>query len=84
MNIIIIVIFLIMVFVLFQGLFHMLKAPKQGVNNQKNLVRSLTWRVGIWVVLFASIILSKEMGWLDPSESLNPSNFQKEVDQREN
>lgn len=83
MKIVIIIIFLIMVFVLFQGLYHMLKTPKEGVNNQKKLVRSLTWRISIWVVLFAFILLSKEMGWLDPSESLNPSNFQKEVDLRD-
>ena len=83
MKIVIIIIFLLMVFVLFQGLYHMLKAPKEGVNNQKKLVRSLTWRIGIWIALFAFILLSKEMGWLNPSESLNPSNFQKEVDLRD-
>ena len=83
MNIVIIIIFLLMVFVLFQGLYHMLKTPKNGVENQKKLVRSLTWRIGIWIVLFAFILLSKEMGWLNPSESLNPVNFQKEVDQRD-
>ncbi len=83
MNIVIIIIFLLMVFVLFQGLYHMLKTPKNGVENQKKLVRSLTWRIGIWIVLFAFILLSKEMGWLNPSESLNPTNFQKEVDQRD-
>ena len=83
MNIVIIIVFLLMVFVLFQGLYHMLKTPKNGVENQKKLVRSLTWRIGIWIVLFAFILLSKEMGWLNPSESLNPTNFQKEVDQRD-
>ena len=83
MNIVIIIIFLLMIFVLFQGLYHMLKTPKNGLENQKKLVRSLTWRIGIWIVLFAFILLSKEMGWLNPSESLNPANFQKEVDQRD-
>jgi len=83
MNVVIVIVFLLMVFVLFQGLYHMLKTPKNGVENQKKLVRSLTWRIGIWIVLFGFILLSKNMGWLDPSESLNPVNFQKEVDQRE-
>ena len=83
MNVVIVIVFLLMVFVLFQGLYHMLKTPQNGVENQKKLVRSLTWRIGIWIVLFGFILLSKNMGWLDPSESLNPVNFQKEVDQRE-
>ena len=83
MNVVIVIVFLLMVFVLFQGLYHMLKTPKNGVENQKKLVRSLTWRIGIWIVLFGFILLSKNMCWLDPSESLNPVNFQKEVDQRE-
>ena len=83
MNIVIIIIFLLMVFVLFQGLYHMLKTPKEGAENQKKLVRSLTWRIGIWVVLFTFILLSKEMGWLKPSNSINPVNFQKEVDLRD-
>lgn len=83
MNIVIIIVFLLMVFVLFQGLYHMLKTPKNGLENQKKLVRSLTWRIGIWIVLFAFILLSKEMGWLNPSESLNPANFQQEVEQRD-
>lgn len=80
---VIIILFLIMIFVLFQGLYHMLKSPRNNIENQKKLARSLTWRIGIWVVLFAFIILSKEMGWLNPSNSMNPSNFQKEVDQRD-
>ncbi len=82
-NTVIIIIFLLMVFVLFQGLYHMLKSPRDNLESQKKLVRSLTWRIGIWVVLFGFIILSKQMGWLDPSESMNPANFQKEVDQRD-
>ena len=82
MTTIIIVLFILMVFVLFQGLYHMLKAPRNDAENQKKLVKSLTWRIGIWIVLFAFIIASKELGWLKPSNSMNPTNFQKEVDQR--
>jgi len=83
MNFVIIIIFLAMVFVLFQGLYHMLKSPRNDIENQKKLVRSLTWRIGIWIFLFGFIIFSKQMGWLEPSESMNPKNFQKEVDARE-
>lgn len=79
----IIIAFIIMVIVLFQGLFHMLKGPRDNIENRKKLVRSLTWRIVIWIVLFGFIILSKEMGWLEPSNSMNPANFQKEVEQRD-
>lgn len=86
MNIIIIIVFLIVLGVLFQGLYHMLKSPRNGVNdldNKKKLVRALTWRISISICLVAFIFLSKEMGWIEPSNSMNPSNFQKEVDKRE-
>lgn len=82
-NTIIIILFIIMVVVLFQGLYHMLKAPRNNAENQKKLVKSLTWRISIWVVLFIFIIATKKLGWLEPSNSMNPTNFQKEVDQRE-
>jgi hypothetical protein len=81
-NTIIIILFVVMVIVLFQGLYHMLKAPRDNAENQKKLVRSLTWRIGIWIFLFAFIIASKKLGWLEPSNSMNPANFQKEVDKR--
>ena len=81
---IIIIVFVLMIFVLFQGLYHMLKTHQKNAENQKNLAKSLTWRISIWVVLFAFIVISKHQGWLEPSNSINPANFQKEVDQRNN
>lgn len=83
MNTVIIILFILMVFVLFQGLYHMLKSPGTDQESKKKLVRSLTWRIGIWIFLFAFIIVSKEMGWITPSESINPVNLQKEVDKRQ-
>jgi membrane protease YdiL (CAAX protease family) len=82
-NTIIVIAFILMVLVLFQGLYHMLKAPKQGGENQKKLVRSLTWRIGIWVALFIFIVVTKKLNWLEPSNSMHPVNFQKEVDARD-
>lgn len=81
-NTVIIIAFALMVLVLFQGLYHMLRAPRKDGENQKNLARALTWRIGIWVVLFAFIVISKHLGWLQPSNSIHPTNFQKELDAR--
>lgn len=86
MNIVIIIVFLLVLFVLFQGLYHMLKSPRNGVDdldNKKKLVRALTWRISLSICLVGFILLSKEMGWIEPSNSMNPSNFQKEVELRD-
>lgn len=80
---IIIIMFVGMVIVLFQGLYHMLKASRDTPENRGKLVKSLTWRIGIWVVLFAFIVLAKEIGWLKPSESMNPKNLHKEMQERQ-
>jgi len=82
-KIIIIIMFIGMVFVLFQGLYHMLKASRDTPENRGKLVKSLTWRVGIWIVLFAFIILAKEIGWLNPSESMNPKKLHQEMQDRD-
>ena len=80
---IIIIMFVGMVIVLFQGLYHMLKASRDTPENRGKLVKSLTWRIGIWIVLFAFIVLAKEIGWLKPSESMNPKNLHKEMQERQ-
>ena len=80
---VIIIAFILMIIVLFQGLYHMLKGPRDSMENRKKLVRSLTWRIAIWIALFAFILLSKAMGWLEPSNSMNPVEFQKEVELRD-
>lgn len=82
-KIIIIILFIGMVFVLFQGLYHMLKAPRNDIEGRGKLVKSLTWRIGIWIILFAFIVLAKEIGWLNPSESMNPKNFHEEMQKRD-
>lgn len=82
-KIIIIIMFVGMVFVLFQGLYHMLKASHDTPENRGKLVKSLTWRIGIWVVLLAFIVLAKEVGWLNPSESMNPKKLHQEMQERD-
>jgi len=82
-KIIIIALFILMVIVLFQGLYHMLKSSHDNPENRGKVVKSLTWRIGLWVLLFAFIVVSKQAGWLEPSESMNPKNLHEEMKARQ-
>ena len=80
-KVIIIILFLAMIVSLGMGLFHLIKTPDERDSGDK-VVKSLTWRISIWVVLFAFIMISIKMGWLKPSNSVHPVNFNKEQQQR--
>ena len=80
-KIVIIVLLLAMIASLGVGLFHLIKTPNENDNGDK-LVKSLTWRIGIWVVLFLFILLSMKLGWIKPSNSVNPANFNQEQQER--
>lgn len=74
---VIIVLLLAMIASLGVGLFHLLKTPDERDSGDK-LVKALTWRIGIWVVLFGFIFLSIKMGWIIPSNSIHPEKFNQE------
>ena len=78
---IIIILFIAMVISLGVGLFHLLKTPDERDQGDK-VVKSLTWRISIWVVLLAFIMISIKMEWLKPSNSVNHLNFNTEQQQR--
>ncbi len=78
---IIIILFVAMVISLGVGLYHLLKTPDERDKGDK-VVKSLTWRIGIWVVLFAFILIAIKMQWLQPSNSVNPINFNQQQQQR--
>lgn len=80
-TIVIIVLLLAMLVSLGVGLFHLLKSPDEN-DKGDNLVKALTWRIGIWVVLFVFIGLSVKMGWIKPSNSVHPQKFNQEQQQR--
>lgn len=63
------------------GLYHLLKTPDERDSGDK-VVKALTWRIGIWVVLFGFILLSIKLGWIKPSNSVNPDRFNQEQQQR--
>lgn len=80
-KIVIIVLLLAMLASLGAGLFHLLKTPDERDSGDK-VLKSLTWRIGIWVVLFLFILLSVKLGWIKPSSSIHPQKFNEEQQQR--
>ena len=62
MKAIILILLFMIIFSLGQALFHMLRKD----NNPDGVLKSLTWRIGLSVFLFALIILSSYMGWITP------------------
>lgn len=80
-KVVIIGLLLAMIASLGVGLFHLLKTPDERDTGDK-VVKSLTWRIGIWVVLFLFILLSMKLGWIKPSNSVNPARFNQEQMER--
>jgi len=80
-KIIIIVLMLAMIISLGIGLFHLLKTPDERDAGDK-VVKALTWRIGIWVVLFGFIFTSIKLGWIEPSNSINAVRFNQEQQKR--
>lgn len=82
-TIVIVILILAMVGSLGVGLFHLLKTPDERDNGDK-VVKALTWRIGIWVVLFGFIFVSLKMGWIVPSSSVHPQKFNEAQQKRIN
>jgi len=80
-KIVIIVLMLAMIISLGIGLYHLLKTPDERDTGDK-VVKALTWRIGIWVVLFGFIYLSIQMEWIKPSNSINAVRFNQEQQER--
>jgi len=74
---IVIALLIVMVISLGFGLFHLLKTPDERDQGDK-VIKALTWRIGIWVVLFGFIFISVKMGWVKPSNSVHPERFHQE------
>lgn len=65
---VIIILIILMLVSLGSALIFMMK----GRGKTDRTVKALTWRVGIWVVLLAFILVAAKLGWLEPSNSLSP------------
>ncbi|MEM9171368.1 MAG: twin transmembrane helix small protein [Pseudomonadota bacterium] len=64
MRLIIILLLLGILASLGSGLFYLTRDQQDG----SRLVRALTWRIGLSLVLFGALILSGWMGWITPGE----------------
>ena len=80
-TIVIVVLLLAMLASLGVGLYHLLKSPDEHDKGDQ-VVKALTWRIGIWIVLFGFIVLAMKMGWIKPSNSVHPQKFNQEQQQR--
>lgn len=80
-----IIIILLIAMLAFLGisLRQLLKTPDEN-DKRDSLYKALRWRISIWVVLFAFIVIAMKMGWIKPSNSVNPANFQQEQLDRKN
>ncbi|MBX2847983.1 MAG: DUF2909 domain-containing protein [Acidiferrobacterales bacterium] len=74
---VIIILLIAMLVVLAIALRQLLKTPEEN-DDRKTFLKALQWRIGIWVVLFSFIVISMKMGWIKPSNSPNPANFNQE------
>jgi len=54
----------------------------EETSNRDKFANALKVRIGIWVVLFGFILVSMKMGWIKPSNSPNPINFNQEQQKR--
>jgi len=80
-KIVIIVLLLAMIASLAVGLKQLLKTPEENDNRDK-FANALKWRIGIWVFLFIFIVTAMKMGWIKPSNSPHPVNFNQEQQKR--
>lgn len=80
---VIITLMISMVAALGVGLFYLLKTPEEG-DTGGNLAKALTWRIGLWLVLFGFVFISIKLGWIVPSSSVHPAKFRAEQQLRLN
>lgn len=67
-KIIAVLLLIAMLVSLFTGMYYLVK--DRGQSNRT--LNALTWRIGIWIVLFALLAGATYFGYLQPSESLKP------------
>jgi len=65
MKIIVLLVLAFIIYSLFSGLFYLVRDKGQSTR----VVKALTWRVGLSVVLFLILMIAFHMGWLMPHVS---------------
>lgn len=67
-KIAIVIMLFVIVFVLFRGLYFLVK----GQGNPKKTVNSLTWRIGLSLLLIGLLIVAIQLGIIQP-HGINPN-----------
>ena len=80
-KIVIVVLLILMIGSLIYAGKQLYKSSEETSNRDK-FANALKVRIGIWVVLFGFILVSMKMGWIKPSNSPNPVNFNQEQQKR--
>lgn len=68
-KVVIIILMLAILFSLFRGLFFLTKGGEQ---NSKQLLKSLSWRIGLSIALFIAIMLLDYFGVIDMRKGILP------------
>lgn len=64
-----VIVILFMVFILYSlgsALFFLVREKKGSTSDSDRVVKALTWRIGLSLLLFALILLAYAMGWIVP------------------
>ena len=80
-KIVIVVLLILMIGSLIYAGKQLYKSSEETSNRDK-FANALKVRIGIWVVLFGFILVSIKMGWIKPSNSPHPVNFNQEQQKR--
>ena len=80
-KIVIVVLLILMIGSLVYAGKQLYKSSEEKTNRDK-FANALKIRIGIWVVLFGFILVSMKMGWIKPSNSPHPVNFNQEQQKR--
>ncbi len=64
MKVIIGAVLVAILYSLFSAVYYLVR---EGGSGSKNMVRSLSFRIGLSIVLFALLILGNYMGWISPN-----------------
>ena len=80
-KIVIVVLLILMIGSLIYAGKQLYKSSEEKTNRNK-FANALKIRIGIWVVLFGFILVSMKMGWIKPSNSPHPVNFNQEQQKR--
>jgi hypothetical protein len=63
------IVILFMIFILYSlgsALFYLVREKRGSKKDSQRVVKSLTWRIGLSLVLFILILLAFAMGWIVP------------------